>query len=162
MKHRKLRIALTVVWGSVAVLLIALWVRSYWVQYRLICPTVSKGVIEVDSAAGVVWVVESDLLSTIPWNQTLYQFKLDNKYLPYVHSLQQKTTMGFARFEEYLGLGGIKGRTTVIPHWFLVLVSAALAHVPWIPWSNRFSLRTLLIATTLFAVVLGLIVWLCR
>jgi hypothetical protein len=31
MKYRKLRIAWSVAWGIVAVLLIALWVRSYWV-----------------------------------------------------------------------------------------------------------------------------------
>ncbi len=30
MKHRKLRIAWSVAWGVLAVLLIALWVRSYW------------------------------------------------------------------------------------------------------------------------------------
>ena len=31
MKFRKLRIAWSVTWGIAAVLLIALWVRSYWV-----------------------------------------------------------------------------------------------------------------------------------
>ena len=30
MKHRKLRIAWSVAWGIAAVMLIALWVRSYW------------------------------------------------------------------------------------------------------------------------------------
>ena len=30
MKYRKLRIAWSVVWGIAAVLLIVLWVRSYW------------------------------------------------------------------------------------------------------------------------------------
>ena len=39
---------------------------------------------------------------------------------------------------------------------------AALAAAPWIRWSRRFSLRTLLIATTLVAVVLGLIVYAAR
>jgi hypothetical protein len=42
-----------------------------------------------------------------------------------------------------------------IPHWVLVLLSAVFAALPWLPW--KFSLRTLLIATTLIAVVLGLI-----
>ena len=45
-------------------------------------------------------------------------------------------------------------------HSFLyaVLVSATIAAAPWIRWSKRFTLRTLLIATTLVAVVLGVIV----
>lgn len=43
-------------------------------------------------------------------------------------------------------------------HELLVLgVAFLLAAAPWVP--TRFSLRTLLIATTLVAVVLGLIVW---
>jgi len=33
---------------------------------------------------------------------------------------------------------------------------------PWTKWSRRFSLRTLLIATTLIAVVLGLVVYVAR
>jgi hypothetical protein len=51
------------------------------------------------------------------------------------------------------------GQTVVyVPHWFLVLVSAMLATAPWIRWSKQFSLRTSLIAMTLFAVALGLVV----
>lgn len=60
---------------------------------------------------------------------------------------------------QYVGfrLEGINNGTQLgLPHWFLVVVSATTAAIPWIHWSNRFSLRTLLIATTLLAVVLGL------
>jgi hypothetical protein len=45
------------------------------------------------------------------------------------------------------------------PHWLMIFLAVVAAPVPWL-LSNRFSLRTLLIATTLIAVVLGLIVWL--
>jgi hypothetical protein len=46
-----------------------------------------------------------------------------------------------------------------VAHWFLVVVTsmAAIATLP--RFSGRFNLRTLFIATTLVAVVLGLIVW---
>ena len=40
---------------------------------------------------------------------------------------------------------------------FAILAAAATA-----PWIRRFSLRSLLIATTLVAIVLGLVVWLAR
>jgi hypothetical protein len=43
------------------------------------------------------------------------------------------------------------------PDWFVVLGCVV---APWIKWSRRFSLRTLLIATTLVAVGLGIIVML--
>jgi hypothetical protein len=44
-----------------------------------------------------------------------------------------------------------------LPHWFLVALCAMFSAFPWIP-IRRFSLRTMLVATTLVAVVLGLIV----
>jgi hypothetical protein len=46
--------------------------------------------------------------------------------------------------------------TLRVPHWALVAACAAFATIPWFP--RRFSLRALLIATTLIAVLLGLIV----
>jgi hypothetical protein len=50
-----------------------------------------------------------------------------------------------------------------LPHSILVLISGTFAFVPWLPWwSTRFSVRTLLIVTTLVAVVLGFGVYLLR
>jgi hypothetical protein len=46
----------------------------------------------------------------------------------------------------------------VIPFWFLTTLTVSVAVAPWIHWSNRFSLSTLLIATTLIAVGLGVLV----
>ncbi len=47
-----------------------------------------------------------------------------------------------------------------IPYWFTIAATCLVAVFPWTPFfSWRFSLRTLLIATTLIAVMLGLIVW---
>ena len=53
----------------------------------------------------------------------------------------------------------------VAPHWVFALVFAFLAFAPWAknigpPVPSRFSLRTMLIAVTLVAVVLGLGIWL--
>jgi hypothetical protein len=48
------------------------------------------------------------------------------------------------------------------PAWFPALISSILFVVPVAGFVRRFSLRALLIATTLIAVGLGLIVWLTR
>ena len=51
------------------------------------------------------------------------------------------------------------------PFWFAVVQTTLLMLLPWLsllPFSSRFSLRTMLIATTLLAVVLGLMVWTIR
>ncbi len=44
-----------------------------------------------------------------------------------------------------------------LPHWAVVLALGFVSAIPWI--RSQFSLRTLLIATTLVAVALGLIVY---
>ena len=52
----------------------------------------------------------------------------------------------------------LHGFSLVVPYWLLVLVFGILAAVIWYKQTWRFSLRTLLIATTVVAVALGLIV----
>jgi hypothetical protein len=47
-----------------------------------------------------------------------------------------------------------------LPFWFTLLGVVATATAPW--WRLRFSVRTLIIATTLVAVVLGLVVYAAR
>jgi hypothetical protein len=60
--------------------------------------------------------------------------------------------LGFAAFTYPMGV-----KKVAVPFWFVTLVAVVGGLIPWIRWSKRFSLRTLLIATTLVAVVLGLI-----
>ena len=54
------------------------------------------------------------------------------------------------------------GEVGYLPHSFPVILAALFAVIPWVPWSRRFSLRTLLIATTLLAMLLGAIVYAIR
>jgi hypothetical protein len=49
-----------------------------------------------------------------------------------------------------------------VPHYFALLIFSVCTVSPWICWSKRFSLRTLLIVMTLVAVGLGIIVWMTR
>jgi hypothetical protein len=60
------------------------------------------------------------------------------------------------------GLSRIANQGFVItfPFWFAIAIAAFVASAPWL--SLRFTLRTLLIATTLIAVVLGAIVYAVR
>jgi hypothetical protein len=51
-------------------------------------------------------------------------------------------------------------REVAVPLWSAVAITAAASAAPWFRW--RFTLRTLLIATTLIAVVLGTIIALRR
>jgi hypothetical protein len=146
---RGLRIAWSMWWGILCVLLVVLWVRSYTnprgrtVAFgtRLIAFVSSRGrfCAEVVPSRNLP-PEENDI------QQLRAQYHL--RALQILNLAQSGTNFfGFAR----------KGNAVEVPHWFPVLVSSTFAAAPWIRW--KFSLRTLLIATTLIAVVLGVVVW---
>ena len=133
MRFRKLRIAWSVVCGLMAVLLIVLWVRSCtWVDI-IAGPWPNKTVLGFCSSEGRLFACTSEL-------QAANDFRSGWIWIP----VDLRTTTMI-----YKGPGLI----ILVYHWELALVACLLAPLPWI----RFSLRTLLIATTLVAVVLELI-----
>jgi hypothetical protein len=141
MRFRKLRIAWSVAWGLAAVLLIVLWVRSYRYNYCF-----------SGQAAGIESGIRTDIGTVTCWRMdrtTLghadFPWRLKKVYPGYVRpQIFEDPEFGFA---------------VTCPSWLLVVVILAIAGAPWV---RRFSLRTLLIATTLVAVVLGVIVWTTR
>lgn len=54
------------------------------------------------------------------------------------------------------------GQPTAIPMWVCTVIPISLSIIPWLQWPHRFSLRTLLIFTTLVALVLGMVVYFTR
>jgi hypothetical protein len=160
MKHRKLRFAWSVAWGIVAVLLVALWVRSYHhhdvAYFRIPFTNVFGG----DSRPGTIHVSSGNTPTPMRWG-------LDSEYLT---TEQMKMTYRMSaptdpmnEVPNRLGFGFTHpfGWTTfVIPHWVPVLSSILFALVIWLP--GRFSLRTLLIAITLAALALRGVVYFTR
>jgi len=154
MKYCKLRISWSVVCGIATVLLIVLWVRSYWTfQAR------EGSLWHVQSARGVLVVFEFPIAQK--WQS--WSFPVDQ--IEQAEHLKYYVT-GSAIPS---GPGTMSGSTTVsnigspwatLAYWMIALPLTALAAAPWI--RRRFSLRTLLVATTLVAVMLGLIVWSTR
>jgi hypothetical protein len=156
MRFRKLRIAWSVWWGIACVLLVVFWVRGYW-RYQRHSLDVSIGEYShsfvlrsylnrlriqylCEKMRQAKWLIyETEDSEVDPW------FAIDREW---------KYTLGF-RHEWVDG-----GFDTVIPHWFAMCAFVALASAPWLRW--HFSLRTLLIAMTLVAVLLGLIVFALR
>jgi hypothetical protein len=167
MRFRKLRIAFSATCLIACVLLIALWVRSFWWmdsashcsrltkiperQFCLICFQSFRG------SMGVVFNNRVPLPYDLPNYGWQVFAELVYKDTPFLNAQVGETlpsTLGFRwRPMNY-------GFAASVPDWFLALFAAAFATAPWFRW--RFSLRTLLIATTLVAVVLGLAVWAVR
>ena len=63
--------------------------------------------------------------------------------------------LGIAKFGFHTNTGPPGVYFLQMPNWFLVLVAATLSVAPWL--KRRFSLRTLLIAMTLVALLLGMV-----
>jgi hypothetical protein len=148
MRFRKLRIVWSVFCGIACVLLIVLWVRSYWwvdiVNARL-ADTRSLQAISCYGKFAVIvahysgyWHYECSPSSGYAWR------------------IAECRKFSFIRL-----VPRTSGRQELAVSYHLCLLSTAiLSGVSWLRW--RYGLRTLLIATTLVAVVLGIIVWMSQ
>jgi hypothetical protein len=144
MKHRKLRIAWSAGWGVAVVLLAALWLRSYWRSdmLQLWLPG-SRGALVTSRAGLLRWAIAENLPRQFAFLSTKV---VDLSVTP------QTTHYGFAH--EFVSVGNRVSVTA--PYWCLILLATCFAFAPWS--RSRFSLRTLLIATTLVASLLALVV----
>jgi hypothetical protein len=146
---RYLRIASSVFCGLACVLFVGLWMRSYfWVDT---CNIASR--IGLTSCYGTI---AYQIL------RPLYSFQRDWYYEcepvadyvePHVASRRSEAMQNLLRFSW-------KSRQmSHVPHWAFTMLFVGFSIAPWIHklrW--RFSLRTLLIATTIIAGALGLII----
>jgi hypothetical protein len=143
-----LRIAVTALSLTASALLIALWVRSYWRLDGISMPITTTRKIEIWSGGARVELRTAEYGGpsgpSNPWN---------------VVSLSRKEVL------DYVKAAGMKRETRyfgqtqfgfLLPTWLFIVFSITVATAPWLPW--RFSLRTLLIATTLVAMGLGIVV----
>lgn len=150
MKFRKLRIGFAATCVLTCVLLVVSWVRSdtwgeayAWDVGQVYCSaSYLRGVI-------VLHAIDArhrgDLTTGYSWGPAPRQ-RLDKTFPTYFYGFY------FRKAPEGLSL--------VVPMWFLIVVGFGCAVAPWFAW--RFSIRTLLMATTVIAVVLGIAVWLSK
>jgi hypothetical protein len=158
MRFRKLRIAWSVVFGIACVLLMVLWARSYWWSDRCDGSLLNHG-FKIDSREGNLTAIVYDQLlwGITPWQRVSF-WLADLEEAALVITVNQPIPTYSLLGIEY-GPNAWGGWLLIMPHWFFSVILGVTAALPWIrhvKW--RFGLRTLLIATTLVAVVLGLIV----
>lgn len=145
-----LRITWTVFFGLQCLLLIALLVRSYWsVDWAH-----GTAGFSVSMFRGYVVVAEvMDEQHQLPWRMGHYPLTngASGIYLIVLH--ESHGVLGLRYFSINDRLRGLIVHMT----WF-VSVTCVLVFAPWLMQSKRFSLRSLLIAITLVALVLGLLI----
>ena len=151
-RYRKLRIVWSVVCGVACVLLCLLWIRSFWeidIYGKQLSDVNGFTLISRNGAAycAIGHSIESRELRNVTRRFILKKIK----YAEAVAEVERTTSRHFVIAND--------GIITIVrvPDWCLLGLTTALAAAPWLRW--RFSLRTLLIATTLVAVVLGLVMW---
>jgi hypothetical protein len=141
MKYRKLRIAWSVVWGIAAAMLVVVWVRSYW-RVDWVWHTTSQRITNIRSDLGGLSVgTHSSSSGTPGW------------------AYDSSSNMPLNVMSTF-DTGPVDIR---FPYWVAVLLTIGISSASWATSvrgiKRSFSLRTMLIATTLVAVGLGLIVW---
>lgn len=145
--RRRLRIATSVFVGVVCVALIVLWAMSY--KWLVICQgsIPGKHACVVQSLHGSMAIYFTQV--KLPWTIA----RTSDDTLP---STSKASRVGLHFTFKVRNNPGML--TIQMPIWFALLVAGFVAALPWLPISNRFSLRTLLIAMTLVALMLGLFV----
>ncbi len=164
LRFRKLRIAWSVAWGLACVLLIVLWVRSYMQWDRIVIRLCGKHGVQISHVAGqsrlTVFKVHRQSFWQAFWQpddtRYWYEKKSVEEWRMTSYPGNISTSPSFLIAQVPAGWGW----TLRSPYWFIVSLVSMLAIAPWIRW--RFTLRTLLIATTLISVGLGTIVLLSR
>jgi hypothetical protein len=188
MRFRKLRIAWSLFWGLAALLLIVLWARSYSYLDIVKGPWLSGRAFQVASTTGRFLVTRFQLTKGdhFGWVRST-QSQVDDNFNSDPKITYLKNQLDMMRLAEQHGSEPDEKRYSLmiedmnrkiaalrvsyanqfstratwrVPIWCVVISAATLAAVPWLP--NRFSLRTLLIATSLVALVLGLVVYVTR
>ena len=142
---RYLRVIWSLVWGILFLLVMMFWVRSYWWNdsgYLKLLPTEYVSVHAGDGRM-CAWFEHKPIKGWFEWmsNPIMVHSPPDaeNRIPPFDLAFWPT----FARL--YLA------------HWVLAVGTGSLAVVPWVP--RRFSMRGLLVATTVIATIAGLIGW---
>jgi hypothetical protein len=150
-RFRKLRIAWSTVWLLLAAALCVLWWRSYWKLDMLTKCDVNHIKTTIGSQSGEVYFDRYDT------RRSFYQYGINNRWV-----MQQNASHGWKIVtEESRAVPKLElrwgrnadGFTMGVPHLYLVIPVVVAGAMPLL--TTRYSVQSILIATALFAVLLG-------
>jgi hypothetical protein len=157
MPRRLLNIA-SIVCLVLCVALMGMWVRSYfWLDDFKFKPF---GASSIGVASSSDRIAIGTMSAALNPNEGLINFT----HTP-ISDWRSDLAKIDQRFSTIAGFGLVHDNNVfvfMVPYWFAVLIAGALSIAYWPRVKYRFSLRTLFIATTFLAVVLGMIAWLDR
>ena len=146
---RRVRIAVSVFFGVLTVALCVLWVRSYWYVDTVSVTSKSGARLRsVMSGCGVLCIND--------WSPA-YRRWAGGVWKREIMPVQERWIARFRDTPKFQFDRSADGWGIDLPYWLFVMSAGVASAMPGM--QSRFSLRTMLIATTLVAVVLGLGVW---
>jgi hypothetical protein len=138
------RIAVSVFFGVLTVLLCLMWMRSFW-RYDYV------------SHEQVDYTICVSNNGYLEFRRSRSRWFSSNKPIDATWTMGSTSANG--RFFQHLFWQDQRFTSYILPYSYLVFATAIGAALPWL-LSSRFSLRAMLIATTLVAILLALGVWL--
>jgi hypothetical protein len=151
-----LRIAVTALCLTACVLLCVLWLRSYRTFDCLHLRISSARLVGIGSVYGKCLATVYATHAEAPKTWLLAHGPASRGSLEYIE--ESSVTLYESGSLLWVGRSTTSDTIVLAPHLLLIILGAAVSVVPWLRWSKRFSLRTLLITTTLLAVGLGMII----
>jgi len=156
-RFRRLRIAWSVLAAGACICVVALWVRSFTVsESLLVLPDDGRYFLKLWSMRGGLLIdfgTDPPGSGPAPFFCRLFQSKQNPADF---HN--PPNILGFRFVRGNPNRGNVpynKDDFQRIPYWFCLLIAAAIGAVPWIRIRWSFSLRTMLIAVTLIAALIG-------
>jgi hypothetical protein len=155
---RALRVTWTAFWGIAAVLLICLWVRSYF-QTDIVRIRAQKFISSYLAGFGEIGIDVA--INTSPGG---FSFPGDSGKPVFIDSSAKMNSWEPDKGHPLMNLCGFRLQNYLLntynrrvfnfslPFWFAFWACFAFAMLPWIRWSMHFSIRTMLVITTLFAI----------
>ena len=138
---RRVRIAMSVFFGVLTVALCVLWVRSHWWSDAFYSVLPCDYQLEINLYYGTA-MFSAKWLPTANWPISLH--------------VKEPLTTSWRDLPDYpIFMFAISGRDVFVrfPYWFMVTVSASVTAIFTFRQCSSFSLQSLFVATTLFAVV---------
>jgi hypothetical protein len=138
--------------------LIVLWVRNVWRADVAWAPLPRQGHVVIASLQGQMEIALK--VPTRPRPNRWQASEAFNRWgaQSYIASPSDLRSIVLPRTKPFRSRSSAFEReiNIIAPYWFLVPATWLLAAAPWLQWSTRFSLRALLVASTLIALALGI------
>ncbi len=166
-----LKVTASALFTAAAIVVACVWVRSHWTFDRITMPIGRNRMLMLISYRGSVTITFADLSIPKLWIESGRSHPIGTRTPDWIWPRERVLGFGWAYRDLMANMpnppakegdpSGVTGRSwaaggsgAMLPDWFVILGILALAALPW--HRPRFSLRNLLVAITLAAILIAI------